>query len=193
MLTLAMNARARASAAPPRTEPKAQTKAQHTTRAKPRAATPERAQPKATAARARPSKASSAKSTRAQAAQRALSASPSQSATVRHRKPSVDRALDPRLRAIAAALRDEPRVTIGKVFSSVGLRVNGKIFVMVVRGNVVMKLPRARVAQLVADNAGQPFEPAPGRSMKEWITLTAGDSSLRKLGREAFNFVAAGK
>jgi TfoX/Sxy family transcriptional regulator of competence genes len=97
--------------------------------------------------------------------------------------------LDPRLAALAALYEKEPRVTVGKLFASMGLKVDGKIFAMVVRGNLVVKLPRERVEQLVQSKAGSYFDPGHGRLMKEWITMTAKKPDATTLGREAFAFV----
>ena len=96
---------------------------------------------------------------------------------------------DPRLARIAKAYASDPRVTTGKLFSSVGLNVNGKIFAMVVRGHLVVKLPKARVDELVDRGDGQRFEPGPGRVMKEWLTFTGAESRWDGLAREAYEFV----
>jgi len=97
--------------------------------------------------------------------------------------------LDPRLAALAAVFDNEPRVTVGKLFASNGLKVDGKIFAMVVRGNLVVKLPKSRVDELVAKKAGTYFDPGHGRLMKEWISMTAKKPDALTLGREAFAFV----
>jgi hypothetical protein len=96
---------------------------------------------------------------------------------------------DPRLAVIAKAYASDKRVTMGKLFSSVGLNVNGKIFAMVVRGHLVVKLPRARVDELVDRGDGQRFEPGPGRVMKEWLTFTGAEVRWDALAREAYEFV----
>lgn len=97
--------------------------------------------------------------------------------------------LDPRLAVLAKLYEKEPRVTVGKLFASMGLKVDGKIFAMVVRGNLVVKLPKARVEELVSKKAGSYFDPGHGRLMKEWITMSAKKPDSLTLGREAFAFV----
>jgi hypothetical protein len=56
-------------------------------------------------------------------------------------------------------------------FGSTGLRINNKIFVMLVRGKLVLKLPERRVDMLIASGDGQRFEPRRGQPMKAWLTL----------------------
>lgn len=76
-----------------------------------------------------------------------------------------------------------------------GLRVSGKIYAMLVRGELVVKLPAERVAGLVKSGAGQPFDAGkPGRVMKEWVAVPAQASrQWRALVEEARTFVRAGK
>jgi TfoX/Sxy family transcriptional regulator of competence genes len=91
---------------------------------------------------------------------------------------------------IQAFARDR-RVTSGKMMASLGLRVGGKIFAMLVRGDLVVKLPRERVAALVAAGRGQAFDPRhDGRLMKEWLVFEDDDPSWVDLAREAHAFVA---
>ena len=51
------------------------------------------------------------------------------------------------------------------------------------------KLPRDRVEALVARKAGKPFEPGPGRVMKEWIEVDGRPAAWLELAREAYRFV----
>jgi hypothetical protein len=98
--------------------------------------------------------------------------------------------LDPRLAALAKLFVKDPRVTLGKAFSSITLKVNGKIFAMVAQeGKLVFKLPKARVDELVAKKAGHYFDSGRGRLMKEWLTLDAAKPEPAKLAREACAFV----
>jgi len=117
-------------------------------------------------------------------------AKPKPGAKAKRRPAAVELSdLDPRLAALAALYEKEPRVTVGKLFASMGLKVDGKIFAMVVRGNLVVKLPRERVEQLVQSKSGSYFDPGHGRLMKEWISMTAKKPDAVTLGREAFAFV----
>lgn len=61
----------------------------------------------------------------------------------------------------------------GRGFGSGALRYRGKIFAMQVRGELVVKLPRARVDALVASGAGIRFDANRGTPMKEWFRLAS--------------------
>jgi hypothetical protein len=102
-------------------------------------------------------------------------------------------ALDPRLAVLAKAYAKEPRVTVGRLFASMGLKVDGKIFAMVVRDQLVVKLPKARIEELVAQKAGDHFCLGSTRVMKEWISMTASKPDALTLGREAFRFVGGAR
>jgi hypothetical protein len=79
--------------------------------------------------------------------------------------------------------------TPGRGFGSGALRFGGKIFAMCVDGELVVKLPAARVSALVADGAGVHFDANKGKPMKEWFRL-ASTSTLdwSDLAREALAF-----
>jgi TfoX/Sxy family transcriptional regulator of competence genes len=82
-------------------------------------------------------------------------------------------------------------VTEGKGFGSSGqLKVHGRIFAMLVRGELVLKLPRARVDELVESGAGTRFDAGKGKPMREWVVLSP--TSTKKwllLAEEALGFV----
>ncbi len=53
------------------------------------------------------------------------------------------------------AFAGDPQVTSGKMMGSVGLKVNGKIFAMLVKGKFVAKLPKEAVDELVQSGTGE--------------------------------------
>ena len=100
---------------------------------------------------------------------------------------------DDRLAALADALAGEPGVTPpqpgGRRFGSSALTVDGAIFAMAVAGTLALKLPRDRVAALVADGGGSPFANGSGRPMREWVALGDDTAADLPLAREALAFV----
>lgn len=97
--------------------------------------------------------------------------------------------------AVVKAFSKDRRVSVGegKGFGSGGLKVDGKLFaLMSSRGEFVAKLPRPRVAELVAQGKGAPFDPGHGRLMKEWIAMRGASDEWVTLAREARRFVGGG-
>ena len=79
-----------------------------------------------------------------------------------------------------------------RAFGSSALKVGGSIFAMLAGGRLVVKLPAARVATLIGDGIGEPFDAGKGRPMKEWLTVVEADEeSWRILADEALEFVAS--
>lgn len=105
-------------------------------------------------------------------------------------RPSVEEQFSALVQALAGRLG----VALGsgrRGFGSDALQVDGRIFAMVSHGQLVLKLPRERVATLVASGDGAPFDAGKGRPMKEWVVLEEGaHEQLLSLGREAQAFVS---
>jgi hypothetical protein len=77
----------------------------------------------------------------------------------------------------------------GSGFGRGALRYRGKIFAMFVRGQLVLKLPRDRVDELVADGHGTRFDANKGTPMKEWFSLDPeSDLAWSPLACEALAF-----
>lgn len=99
---------------------------------------------------------------------------------------------DPRFAAVVAALagmRDVTRES-RQGFGSGALKVKGKIFAMMTpRAEFVVKIPKARVDELVDEGVGERFEPGPGRIMKEWLALEGHRELWSNLAKEAYRFV----
>ena len=86
-------------------------------------------------------------------------------------------------------LDDQPPTPPGKGFGAAALKVNNKIFAMLVKGQLVVKLPRQRVDALIAAGTGTRFDPGHGRLMKEWLALNpSADQEWLPLAREALEF-----
>ena len=79
-------------------------------------------------------------------------------------------------------------------FGSDALKAGTSIFAMLTGEELVLKLPRARVTELVANGEGRPFDAGKGTPMKEWVVVVDDDlDTWRELAEEAFAFVAAAR
>jgi TfoX/Sxy family transcriptional regulator of competence genes len=80
-----------------------------------------------------------------------------------------------------------------KRFGSSELKVHTKIFAMLVRGQLVVKLPKSRVDVLVASGDGERFDPRhDGRLMKEWVSIApTSEEEWMPLAKEAMEFVSS--
>ena len=101
-----------------------------------------------------------------------------------------------RYAAIVGILRDDAGVTFGspagRGFGTSALKIDNRIFAMLVQGRFVIKLPRQRVDALVASGDGQRFDSGQGRPMKEWVAIEpASGLEWLVLAREARTFVAS--
>ena len=79
-------------------------------------------------------------------------------------------------------------------FGRSAVRFHGKIFVMFVRGSLVLKLPAPRVEALVAGGDGVHFDANKGTPMKEWLSLDPGSGQeWLPLAREALDFARSAR
>lgn len=88
-------------------------------------------------------------------------------------------------------LSEQPGVEEGTGFGSCpGLRVNGKIFAMLVVDELVVKLPAPRCAQLVSAGDARPFDRGQGRPLTEWVMVSdESEQAWPDLAQEALAFV----
>jgi hypothetical protein len=94
--------------------------------------------------------------------------------------------------AISAELGAEPDVGQGTGFgSNPGLRLGTTIFAMLVRGELVVKLPAERCAALAEAGGAHPFTIGK-RAMREWVAVEQGGGrDWPALAREALAFARA--
>ena len=86
--------------------------------------------------------------------------------------------------------RDGAELAVGRGFGSGTLQVRGRIFAMASGGRVILKLPAARVSELVSSGEGVAFDAGHGRPMREWIALSGGPATPSlELAREALALV----
>ncbi len=80
----------------------------------------------------------------------------------------------------------------GSGFGRGSLRYRGKIFAMLVRGRLVVKLPEIRVAELITAGEGVAFDANKGTPMREWLSVDPGAGlDWRVLATEALDFARA--
>jgi hypothetical protein len=78
-----------------------------------------------------------------------------------------------------------------RAFGSTSLKTDGRIFAMLVRDRLVVKLPAARVSALVAEGVGESFDPGHGRIQKEWLSVQGEDpDQWHSLALESEAFVS---
>jgi hypothetical protein len=92
---------------------------------------------------------------------------------------------------IAEAELARAGVTAGTGFGkSEGLRISSKIYAMFIQEELVVKLPKVRVDELVATRGARNFDPGHGRLMKEWaVSPTAAAQDWPGLVSEARTYV----
>lgn len=91
-----------------------------------------------------------------------------------------------------ATVTHDSEISSSKRFGSSALKVNSKIFAMLVQGKLVVKLPQARVDALVDLGEGERFRSGQGKPMREWFALAlTSEQAWLSLAREAMAFVAS--
>lgn len=94
--------------------------------------------------------------------------------------------------SVIAELEKDPHITQSRMFGSPGLKIEGKVFAMLVKGKLVVKLPRDRVETLVKAGEGKYFDPGHGKLMKEWVAISSGTKrKWLNLVEEAKDFVSS--
>jgi TfoX/Sxy family transcriptional regulator of competence genes len=96
-----------------------------------------------------------------------------------------------RFQPVVKAFATDNNVTPCGRFGSVSLKIQDKVFAMLVKGKFVVKLPKDRVAELVATAGAEYFDPGHGRLMKEWVALADQQERWIALAKEARDFVGA--
>jgi hypothetical protein len=94
--------------------------------------------------------------------------------------------------AVADDIMAEGLAEEGTMMGTRCLRVDGEFFAMPEHrgGGLIVKLPAARVSELLAMGAGRAFAPS-GRVFREWVLVpNHDDQTWADLMREARDFVA---
>jgi len=82
-----------------------------------------------------------------------------------------------------------------KMFGGLSLLINGHMFAGVHGSKIVLRLGQEERAQALADMGAHPFEPMPGRVMKEYVvvpdTVWADPETLEEWLRRSIEFAGA--
>lgn len=94
---------------------------------------------------------------------------------------------------IADELGKDAAVSQSKMFGSQGFKIAGKVFAVLVKGKLVLKLPKETVGQFIATEKGEHFDPGHGKIMKEWVALKPiSPDEWLALAKHAKDFVLSG-
>lgn len=79
----------------------------------------------------------------------------------------------------------------GRMLHARGLKAGGRFFAFATPESLVVKLPAARVSELIGSRVGRPCEIRKGSPMREWVRLTPADEdACGAYVSEARDFVA---
>jgi hypothetical protein len=98
---------------------------------------------------------------------------------------------DERMETLADDYLSRPGVDWGRMFSTTGLRVRGKVFGLVNhQGRLMVKIPAARADELESTGAAARII-MKGRVMREWVEMPyeAGDRAWHSLLDEAYAYL----
>jgi len=98
---------------------------------------------------------------------------------------------DERLDSLAADYLGRPGVDWGRMFSTTGLRIRGKVFGLVNhQGQLMVKIPATRADTLEAAGTAERIV-MKGRVMREWVEMPydAGEPAWRDLLAEAYAYL----
>lgn len=74
---------------------------------------------------------------------------------------------------IKAHFDKDPEVEVLKGRGAQGIKKGGKLFVMFMKGNLVVTLPEYRVKEVIETGDGEPFDPGTGKPMKNRVLIPA--------------------
>ena len=73
--------------------------------------------------------------------------------------------------SVMEALATQRRVTTGRMFGSEALKLGNRVFAMVVKGRLVVKVSPDRAKELQESGLASAFDPGHGRLMKQWVSI----------------------
>lgn len=72
----------------------------------------------------------------------------------------------------------DPEVEVLKGRGAQGMKIGGKMFVMFMKGDLVVKLPPNRVKEVIETGDGESFDPGTGKPMKNRVLIRASNKDL---------------
>jgi len=88
--------------------------------------------------------------------------------------------------AVVAELCADPAVLVTQMMGMPSLKVDGKLFAGLRDGELVVKIGRERVGELIAAGRAAPFDPSGrGRPMKDWALVHEPADDWLALAEEA--------
>jgi TfoX/Sxy family transcriptional regulator of competence genes len=88
------------------------------------------------------------------------------------------------------ALLSDPSITEKKMFGTTALFVGGKVFMFPWKDTLVVKIPAARIDELIACGQAELFDPGHGRTSKTWASVfVSARNRWQQLAQEARAFV----
>ena len=108
--------------------------------------------------------------------------------------PTPSEAASVRFHRAVAPFDGLPGITAGTGFGgSPGRRVDRRVFAMLVRDELVVKLPADRVTTLIGTGIGRSFDAGKGKAMREWVSVPVAEPDpWPALVAEAEDFVRGG-
>ena len=79
---------------------------------------------------------------------------------------------------VKAHFDNDPDVEVLKGRGAQGIKRRGKLFVMFMKGDIIVKLPENRVKEIIDLGDGAPFDPGTGKPMKNRILIPASKKDL---------------
>ena len=90
--------------------------------------------------------------------------------------------------SIAAVLAENPGIELKKMFGCHGLAIGGHFFTFEHDGELVVRLPPARVTELTSAGTGAPFDPGMGRPSRGWLSVARGATDWQRLAEEGLAY-----
>jgi len=69
-------------------------------------------------------------------------------------------------------------VTVLSGSGAQGIKRDGKLFVMFMKGNILVKFPPKRVTEIITSGDGLAYDPGTGKPMKNWVLIQQAKKDL---------------